>query len=57
MKHIREENKELQSKYQQINEAYEDLVLKKPNQGENHLVKNLLKTIHEKCMKAKEAYK
>ena len=56
MRHIRHENKELNKKYQQISSAYEDLVLKEPNTGENRLLKNMLKKVHEKCLKAEEAY-
>ena len=36
--------------------AYEDLVLKEPNTGENRLLKSMLKRVHKKCLKAKEAY-
>ena len=57
MRQIREENKVLQSKCQQVSDAYEDLVLKEPNHKEHYLLKTLLKTIHEKCVKAEEAYK
>ena len=31
--------------------------MKEPNQGEHQLLKTLLKTVHEKCVKAKEAHK
>ena len=56
MRHIRQENKELNKKYQQISLAYEDLVLKEPNTSENRLLKNMLKKVHEKCLKVEEAY-
>ena len=39
MRHMRQENKELNDKYQQVSSAYEDLVLKEPNTRENRLVK------------------
>ena len=32
------------------------MVLKEPNMGENRLLKAMLKRVHEKCVKAKEAY-
>ena len=57
MRYIRQENKDLNEKYQQISMAYEDLVLKEPNTGENRFLKNMLKKVHEKCLKAKEAYR
>ena len=57
MGYIKEENKELNDKYQQVSATYENLVLKEPNQGEHQLLKNLLRTVHEKCTRAEEAYK
>ena len=57
MQYIREENKELNDKYQQVSGAYEDLRLKEPNQGEHQLLKNLLKRVHEKCTRVEEACK
>ena len=56
MRHIRQENKDVNEKYQQVSSAYEDLVLKQPNTGENRLLKAMLKNVHEKCIKAEEAY-
>ena len=56
MRHIRQENKDLSDKYQQLTSVYEDMVLKEPNVGENQLLKSMLKKIHEKCVKAEEAY-
>ena len=56
MRHICQENKELNDKYQQVNSTYEDMVLKEPNRGENKLLKNMLKKVHKKCMKVEEAY-
>ena len=32
------------------------MVLKEPNTGENKLLKMMLKRVHEKCIKAEEAY-
>ena len=32
------------------------MVLKDPNTGENQLLKTMLKKVHEKCIKAEEAY-
>ena len=32
------------------------MVLKEPNTGENQLLKAMLKRVHEKCIKAEEAY-
>ena len=57
MRYIRQQNKDLNDKYQQVSAAYEDLVLKEPNKGEHQLLKNMLKSLHKKCMKAEEAYK
>ena len=57
MRHIRQENKELNEKYQHISSTYKDLVLKEPNTGENKLLKSMLKKVHEKCLKAEDAYK
>ena len=56
MRHIRQENKDLNDKYQQVSSAYEDMILKEPNTGENKLLKMMLKKRHEKCINAKEAY-
>ena len=56
MRHMRQENKDLNEKYQQVSSAYEDLVLKEPNTGENRLLKAMLKKVHDKCVKAEEAY-
>ena len=53
MRHVRQENKELNDKYQQVSLAYEDMVLKEPNTGENRLLKSMLKKVHKKCLKAK----
>ena len=57
MRYIRQENKELNEKYQQVSAAYKDMMLKEPNQGKHRLIKSMLKTVHEKCTRAKEAYK
>ena len=57
MRYIRQVNKELNDKYQQISIAYEDMMLKEPNKGEHQLLKSMLKKVHEKCVKAEEAYK
>ena len=46
----------MNEKYQQVSTAYEDLILKEPNTGKNRLLKTMLKKIHEKCVKAEEAY-
>ena len=43
-------------KYQQVSSAYENMILKEPNTGENKLLKSMLKKVHEKCIKAEEAY-
>ena len=56
MRHMWQENKDLNEKYQQVSSTYEDIVLKEPNTGENKLLKTMLKKVHEKCIKAKEAY-
>ena len=32
------------------------MVLKEPNTGENRLLKAMLKRVHDKCVKAEEAY-
>ena len=56
MRHIRQENKDVNEKYQQVSSAYEDMILKEPNTGENRLLKTMLKKVHKKCIKAEEAY-
>ena len=56
MRHIRQENKEMSEKYQQVSSAYENMILKEPNTSENKLLKTMLKRVHEKCIRAEEAY-
>ena len=56
MRHMRQDNKDLNKKYQQVSSAYKDLFLKEPNTGENKLLKAMLKKVHDKCVKAEEAY-
>ena len=46
----------MSEKYQQVISAYENMILKEPNTGENKLLKTMLKRVHEKCIRAEEAY-
>ena len=46
----------MSERYQQVSSAYEDMILKEPNTGENKLLKTMLKKVHKKCIKAEEAY-
>ena len=46
----------MSEKYQQVSSAYENMILKEPNTGENRLLKTMLKKVHKKCVKAEEAY-
>ena len=57
---VREENKLLQEKCAKISEAYQDFVLsdrEKPWVQENKKLQAMLDTLHEKNLKAEEAYK
>ena len=60
MKKVREENKVLRDNYTNIIEAYTNLALserEKPYVKENKRLQELLNTVHEKNLKAEEAYK